>query len=205
MITQRPRYSLINVIVKDIELISPHMKRITVDGCALADVRNGYPAQWLKVFPPRQGDATPVGRAYTIRRFDESTNELKLDFVLHGDSGPVSAWASRVDLGDHFEISRPHPRSGYAINPAIGQYFFWGDETALPAIGAILEALSGHVKAQVLLQIARPADKQLLRSAALLDISWMHGGDVAFGNSVNLESIARDIELQPASAYWGRG
>jgi len=172
----RPPYSLSRVEVEQAMLVTPHMKRITIDGKGLVGHRPGLPAQWLKVFVPMAGGQTSGGRAYTIRRFDPVSGKLDLDFVLHGDDGAISAWAARVEAGDTFEISAVHPRSGFAIDPANERYLLLGDETALPAIGAILEALPTHARADVLVEIADAADEQLLSSPAKIHVAWLHRG-----------------------------
>ncbi len=109
----RPSYSLFLAVAERVELVTPHMKRITIDANNLPDFRFGLPAQWLKVFVPAAKGHKTAGRAYTVRRFDPDSKKLDLDFVLHGDGGPVSAWAARARVGDSFEISATHPRSGF--------------------------------------------------------------------------------------------
>jgi NADPH-dependent ferric siderophore reductase len=149
------------------------MKRIVVDGSVLPAWRAGLPAQWLKVFVPAVDGRESSGRAYTVRWLDPSTRELALDFVLHGDGGAVSAWAARARAGDRFQISDPHPRSGFAIDPAITRYLLLGDETALPAIGAIVEALPPHASADVFVEVAHGDERQEFHAAAEVRVTWV--------------------------------
>ena len=118
----RPPYGLFRVTAEHVERVAPHMKRITIDGSRLSAFRVGLPAQWLKVFVPGGEGQVITGRAYTVRRFDPVSKKLGLDFVLHGDNGPVSAWAARVEPGDSFEISTTHPRSGFAVESSTERY-----------------------------------------------------------------------------------
>jgi NADPH-dependent ferric siderophore reductase len=143
-----PPYRLFRVNTERVELVTPHMKRITIDGSCLPAFRAGLPAQWLKVFVPSDEQNVP-GRAYMVRRFDPVSKKLDLDFVLHADNGPVSAWAARVKPGESFEISAAHPRSGFALPSAMERCLLFGDDTALPAIAGILEALPAHTPADV--------------------------------------------------------
>ena len=146
-LTSRPVRSHFRVTVERAEMVTPHLKRIIVDGNGLSDFRVGLAAQWLKVFVPA-GDGQEVkGRAYTVRRFDPVSKQIELHFVLHGGDGPVSAWAARAKPGDSFEISGTHPRCGFPIQDSTRRYLMFGDQTALPAIGAILEALPAHARA----------------------------------------------------------
>jgi len=170
----RPPYSLLQVTAERVALVTPHMKRITIDGRGLPAFRIGLPAQWLKVFVPAADGQTTSGRAYTVRRFDPASKRLDLDFVLHGDNGPVSAWAARARPGDAFEISATHPRSGFAIEPATGRYLLFGDETALPAIGAILEALPAQARADAFVEVGDAGEEQTIESAATVNLTWLH-------------------------------
>lgn len=176
-----PAYSLHQVTADQVALVTLHMKRITIDASCLSAFRIGFPAQWLKVFVPTVNGRTG-GRAYTVRRFDPVSNRLDLDFVLHGDDGPISAWAARARAGDAFEISAIHPRSGFPVTHAAGRYLLFGDETALPAIGAILEALPPHARADVFVEVEDAGEEQVLETAASVNLAWLHrkaGGHAA--------------------------
>ncbi len=196
MSTARPPYSLFRIVVEGAELVTPHMKRITIDGSCLSDFRFGLPAQWLKVFVPEAGQ-NMTGRAYTVRRFDPVSKKLELDFVLHGDTGPASAWAARAQIGDSFEISAAHPRSGFPIQPSAEHYLLFGDETALPAIGAILEALPAHARARAFVEVADANEEQAIAAAARVNFTWLHrksGAKAASGSSSgSLESTVKAL------------
>lgn len=189
----RPPYPLFQVAVERVELITPHMKRITVDGRCLPDFRFGLPAQWLKVFVPLSDGQHTAGRAYTVRCFDPVSQKLDIDFVLHGDNGPISTWAGRARPGDPFEISAVHPRSGFAIQPSTERYLLLGDETALPAIGGILESLPGHARAEVFVEVADAAEEQTFQSAAAVNLTWLHRKESGTQVSGSLEEAARAV------------
>lgn len=186
----RPARTLLNVVVERVELVTPHMKRIRVDGSGLSDYRVGLPAQWLKVVVPTIDGQSKAARAYTVRRFDPASKKLDLDFVLHGDDGPASAWAARAKVGDAFEISVTHPRSGFPIQPSIKHYLLFGDETALPAIGAIIESLPTDARANVLVEIADAEEEQSIESGAAVDLIWLHRNA---GGGASLEKAAKSV------------
>ncbi len=167
----RPPYSLFRVTAERVELVTPHMKRITIDGSCLPAFRVGLPAQWLKVFVPTGEGQASMGRAYTVRRFDPVSKKLDLDFVLHGDNGPASAWAARAKPGDAFEISDTHPRSGFAVQSSTEHYLLFGDESALPAIGGILEALPAHARADVFVEVDDPGEEQTIETEAAINLA----------------------------------
>ena len=199
MLQTRPPYALHPVTVDRIQLLTPRMKRITIDGRGLSNLRPGLPAQWFKVFVPLGADRRSSGRAYTIRRFDQETGALDIDFALHGDDGPISAWAERAQVGDGFEISDVHPRSGFPIQPATSHYLLFGDATGLPAIGAILEALPAHAQAQVFVEVNDAGEEQPLISQAALALTWLHRMPPS---SMPLETAARATDMPEHAAIW---
>jgi NADPH-dependent ferric siderophore reductase len=92
-------------------------------------------------------DRNPV-RTYTIRKAAPDRRELTVDFVIHSDAGPAGLFASSATVGDEAVIIGP---DAYSIHSAIGIDFhpgpsrhllLIGDETATPAIAAILEQLA---------------------------------------------------------------
>lgn len=165
------RYPLFEVTATSAELVTPSMKRITIDATSIAPFIRGQPTEWLKVFVP----GSDTGRAYTIRRFERATGRLDLDFVLHGDHGTVSAWAARATVGARFQISQPHPRSGFVWPSGIEDHLIFGDETALPAIGSLLESLTASERADVFIAINDPRAVQQLHSAARVSLTWLDG------------------------------
>jgi len=193
MSTARPPYKLFPVVVERVRLITPHMKRITIDASCLVDFDSGLPAQWLKVFVPTVDRRTTAARVYTVRDFHPISKRIDLDFVLHGDDGPASAWAGRVKVGDSFEISATHPRSGFPIRPSTDHYLLFGDETALPAIGGILEALPAHARADVFVEVADAAEEQTIRALADVNLTWLHRNGDGKTGSDGLERAAKAI------------
>jgi len=82
-------------------------------------------------------DVRPNLRWYTIRAHDPATASIDVDVVTHGDSGPGSAWALRAAPG-----VRAGFRSGGALwrgHECEGPLLVVADETALPAVAAILD------------------------------------------------------------------
>ena len=201
----RPSRALFPVTVEQTTLVTPHMKRIAVDGTGLSPYRGHLPAQFIKVFVPTKEGRAEKGRAYTVRRFHEASKRLELDFVLHGDDGVVSAWAASACAGDTFEISGVHPRSGLSIEPATTSYLLAGDETALPAIGAILEALPQHARADVLVEVADEHEEQELDSRAAVDVTWVHRGRGGNGPAPLVAAVRASSRPDPGTLVWVAG
>jgi NADPH-dependent ferric siderophore reductase len=120
--------------VRATERLTPHMIRVTFDG-APDTVDNGFTDRYVKLLFP--GDPQPIRRTYTIRAHD--AGELTIDFVHHGDTGLAGPWAASAKPGDELEFVGPG--GAYAPDPTADWHLLIGDESALPAIGAALEAL----------------------------------------------------------------
>lgn len=153
---------------------SARMQRITLGGVQMAAFLQAdgveVPGAWVKIFLP-----SGEGRAYTIRSIDHDAATLDLEFVLHGDhndSGPASAWASQAEVGELVSISSPRD-GGFQLPPAASKIALMGDATALPAMQAIAEALPAHVTVSMYAEVASVDDRQAIRSAAILAVTWL--------------------------------
>jgi NADPH-dependent ferric siderophore reductase len=121
----------------------------------------------------------PARRRYTVRRWDAPAGELTLDFVVHGDAehgaaagGPGSAWAAAARPGDVLVFEGPG--SGYRPDPAADWHLLVGDESALPAIAASLEAVPSKALAVVRLVCDGPDHQIVLTCPGVLDLTWLH-------------------------------
>ena len=206
---QRPKPRLVQV--RDISYLTPHMVRIRVGGDELSEFPTTGPAEHIKVFLPAPGQDRPVLpvqgpdgpeyppdqdrptiRTYTPRRYHPDTLELDIDFLLHGD-GPASNWATRARVGDVIGVAGP--RGAYQPDPAADWVLLAGDDTALPAIGTILEALPPSARAKVLVEVRDAAEEQPLESAARVDVRWLHRGEADGSAGRLLEDAVRREDL----------
>jgi NADPH-dependent ferric siderophore reductase len=120
-------------------------------------------------------------RSYTARRQDPDRGELEIDFVLHGD-GPAATWAAAAAPGAVLGVAGGGPLGD---RPA-GQLLLAGDETALPAIHRILDAAAPSARGVVLLEVAGPAEEQVLPAPPGVTVRWLHRGPTAPGTSTLL-------------------
>lgn len=139
--------------------MSDHMVRVTVGGDALESFSYHGGDQCFRLFFPRPGqtelrmptfanngwaaqyflmpkDVRPYVRNYTVRAFHPESNELDVDFVVHGD-GPASVWAQQAEPGspvgmfDEGRRYRPREDAEWQLLVA--------DGSGLPAVLAIAE------------------------------------------------------------------
>jgi NADPH-dependent ferric siderophore reductase len=136
-------------------------------------------------------------RTYTVRAARPGLRELDVDMVSHGDGGPATRWLNHAAVGDEVVIIGPDASSiDYAIgidwHPGAARHLLLaGDETAAPAIGAILESLPEGSSAQAFIETSDAADHLLLRVPAGCQVTWLARGDQPVGT-----------ELDPAVRSW---
>ena len=168
------------VVVGSLDL-TPRMRRVTVraDSMIDADLR---PAQDVELLL-RQESGRRVKRRYTIRTARPELGELDLDVLLHG-SGPGSRWGADAQPGDEVEFQGP--RGKLELRPA-PFHLLVGDESALPAIAAIAEALPDGEASTAVVEVRSAEDELPVRG----DVRWVHRGSTDAGGSELLDAAVR--------------
>jgi NADPH-dependent ferric siderophore reductase len=168
--------------------VTPKMIRVTVGGDALATFPGGGGDQHVVLYfydpgvtlpepltlqsaRTMLGQVRPAMRSYTVRRHDPVRHELDIDFVVHG-AGVAGPWAVSAQPGDEMIIVGPSP--AFVPDPAVSRHLLAGDETALPAIGAMLAQLPPDAAATVVIEVADAEEEQPLSSPAQVDVHWLH-------------------------------
>ncbi|MCU1681140.1 MAG: hypothetical protein JWQ81_1879 [Amycolatopsis sp.] len=180
------------------EQLTPHMIRIIAGGDGIAAFTpNEFTDAYVKVLIPIPGvtypqpfdmgviraelpsESWPKMRSYTVRAFDPVAGELTIDFVHHGDEGLAGPWAAAVQLGD--ELLLNGPGGGYAPGTEADWHLLVGDESALPAIAASLEAIPPGARVHAVILVSDAREEQALATKGDAQITWLHrsaGGDV---------------------------
>ncbi len=155
----------------------------------------GWYQEWLAMDPSVRGDM----RTYTVRseRLDAVYPEIDIDFVMHfddaGHGGPAANWALAAKPGDAITIIGPNNRAaqcttagaygGIEWRPGLAQrVLLAGDETAVPAISAILESLPADMTGHAFLEVPEAGDFQDISTEADIEITWLARG-AAIGRS----------------------
>lgn len=159
---------------------------LPVPGRGFADFPTG--ADWYerwRLQPPEQQN--PI-RTYTVRAFRSDPAELDLDLVRHGINGPASAWASQVAEGDPVAVLGPNRRFGgdaggveFVPPPPGTPLLLAGDETALPAIAAILEQVPADVRGKAIIEVPHADDRLELIKPAGVRVEWLVRDDAPVG------------------------
>lgn len=177
--------------------VTPRMRRVQLTGEAL-DEFMPRPGQELVLNLPQEG-SEPARRHYTIRRYDPKTRSIDIDVVLHGHATPGARWALAAQPGDKLLVNGPRGRMTIAQDA--DWHLFTGDETALPAIFAMAEALPASAKAFIFLEIGNEDDKQPLQSAAAITLRWLSRGGAAPGPSTITLDALWGFSLPPGKGF----
>jgi NADPH-dependent ferric siderophore reductase len=153
--------------------LTPRMRRVTVRCDALAGT-TVRPAQDVELHL-QETSGRRVKRRYTIRAFRSGAGELDLDVVLHGE-GPGARWGATAAPGD--TVLFQGPRGKLELRPAPA-HLLVGDESALPAMAAICEALPDGEPATAVVEVQDAADELPLA----VDVRWVHRAGAAPGSS----------------------
>jgi NADPH-dependent ferric siderophore reductase len=194
------------VEVRRVERPTPRCVRVTFGGEELAGYEMRGPAAHIKVLFPREGEdsvllpewgpegpllkegqSMPPSRTYTPRSWDPAKRELTVEFMLHGE-GLASSWARSVKPGVVGAVTLPG--GPYAIDETADWYLIAGDESALPAIETILEALPSGKPAYVIAEVADVSEE---RHLAATSVTWLHQNRDAESGAA-LERALRDFE-----------
>lgn len=128
----------------------------------------------LDSFKDLPAERQPTVRTYTVRRVDNERREIAIDFVVHGEHGVAGPWAASAAPGQPAYLTSPN--GAYAPDPAADWHLLAGDEAAVPAIGAALEALPDNAIGKVFIEVAGPEDKIALKAPPGVEISWIYRG-----------------------------
>jgi NADPH-dependent ferric siderophore reductase len=197
-----------NVAVKKKYDLTPNMLRIILTGEELKDFPEGQESAYVKLLFVSNSDK-PTKRTYTIRKFDLSSLELTLDFVVHDvnnaalkgeHSGPAISWAQNVEIGEQITIDGPGPTK--LIDRDADWFFLAGDMTALPAISANIEQLPANAKGHVVLEILTEADKYPINAPKDINIHWVINAQPSQKNSILIDAVKKIKWLDGAPHIW---
>ena len=197
--TRRSRPTPLQVTVLSTRRLSPTMVRVTFGGLDLQRFSaSEFTDSYVKLTFPRPGVEYPepldlgliqasfpqadwpVVRTYTVRAWDqerhELTHRLRGARFDHGIAGP---WAAAAQPGDRIFLSGPG--GAYAPDPP-AWHLLAGDESALPAIAAAVDALDPDARGHVLIEVPGPASEIELTVPAKVGLTWVHTGTSKLGS-----------------------
>ena len=139
---------------------------------------DGDVGRWYSSYLAMPDDERPPMRTYTLRRRLDGPDgvAIEVDLVLHGDGGgPGERWARTAEVGDRIAFTGPYGL--YAPRSEHDALLLVGDETAVPAMGAIVEALPAGMHARVIATAASAAEVQHWSTGGRVEVTWVHRDD----------------------------
>ncbi|HFQ3861116.1 TPA: siderophore-interacting protein [Pseudomonas aeruginosa] len=224
----QPAYRLFNVELKRREQLSPALTRFVFGGPEVAEMKplaadqrikiffpdaSGQPpslpggSEWYQAYRSVEPARRPPMRTYTIRALRAEQEEVDVEFVLHGENGPASAWATHARIGDRLQLAAPNRQygddpGGYEWKPPAGvrHILLIADETALPAVAGILEELAGEAEPPVVeafLEVSGEADILDLPAIPGARLHWLprHQAGIHSRNGERMIEAARQARL----------
>lgn len=203
--------------IRGIEDLTPHMRRFVVGGDELDGLEIPDPAMSVRLLIPEDdgslvmpewtgnqferpdGSRAPI-RTLTPRFLDAEAGELTLDVVLH-DAGAASDWARRARVGEPVAISGP--ARGHEVEPDVPGYLLAGDETAIPAISQLLEAMPASTEVDVHVEVRGPDARLDLPEHPKATVHWHETPDGAEPGDALVHAVTALDELPPR--VWAAG
>lgn len=170
----------------------------------LSSVRGSLLDDWYQNWRSLDESVRGVMRTYTVRALRPAIPaqgsqasipaELDIDFVLHvdGGSGPAATWAAAAVPGDPMMLIGPCARWGECLGIEFApgdasRVLLVGDETAVPAIAAILETLPAHVDGHAILEVPGAADFIDISTPSNVEIRWHARAGAAHGSAMSAD------------------
>ena len=198
--------------------LTPRMIRVTL---ACQGFRDDWPIQQpgeiitLLFVPPGEEIVLPlVGwrfpddapeqewRNYTVRRHDRSAGEIDVDVVLHEPRGPACTWALQAPVGA--DVGYAGPRVDYSPRDDAEWLLLCGDETALPAIAAILASPPPATELIAVVEVADGGEEQRLELPPGARLEWVHRDGAPAATTPHLANALRAIDLPEGTGQaWG--
>jgi NADPH-dependent ferric siderophore reductase len=207
--------------------LGPAMVRVTFGGPDLDEFLGGGRDQRITLFLPHPHQRHPVlpatagsdwfhrwqamnpqlravPRTYTVREHRLNPDELDVDFAGPG-AGPASRWAANTRPGDRVVALGPvtPDNTGVGFRPEFDPdwVLLAGDESALPAIEAILRWLPTELPTRVFVQTAQAADIRPLTRSGRPEVTWL-----IRDNGADLCAAVRAARLPTGRGYaWVAG
>jgi len=172
---------------------------------------------WLQIDPTERGWM----RTYTVRDQRAAGHpgnvsehpEMDIDMVLHLDpveqpgQGVAARWARDAQVGDPITLLGPNRHlvgpeyGGIEFRPGTARtVLLVGDETAVPAVGSILEALPASVTGHALLEVPESGDVQELHTRSGVQVTWLPREGCAHGELLD-EAVRRLMSENSAQAF----
>ncbi|HIY24239.1 MAG TPA: SIP domain-containing protein [Candidatus Brachybacterium merdigallinarum] len=210
----------IKLIIPGPAATADHFATVRPDAMLDPEIHADWYRRWLQIDVEDRGWM----RTYTVRDQRAACHpgnlsdlpEIDIDFVLHLEpeeipgSGVAARWARDAKVGDTISMLGPNRHlvgpdyGGIEFRPGTARtVLLVGDETAVPAIGSILEALPASISGHALLEVPDGADQQRIPTHSGVQVTWLARGDRPHGEL--LDAAVRELMSENAQAFRDTG
>ena len=169
------------------------------------------PLAWYQQWRALPAERRNPLRTYTVRKVRPESEQIDVDFVIHDHAGPAGAFAEAARPGDQAIIIGPNAQ---AAGPVVGMDFhpgqsrhllLVGDETAVPAIAAIMDSLiRDHWQGEGVAVIEVPAEEDRLPLPELegIRIIWTTCDESGHGHALieAMRNLLEDLPIHSPTA-----
>ncbi len=214
---KRDWYPQFPATVTEVSDLSAAFRRVTLTAPELTDLQLMGPDEYVGLFMPRPGmelqlppnvlnprsslaklpeDVRPDLRWYTIRHHRPQAAHCDIDIVHGVHDGPGARWIASVQPGAAVGIR--FQTALYAGAPPAGRQLLLADETGLPGLLAILDAVgaraqAGHQHPQLQAVVELPDDDFHVPDLADRDVVVVHRHQDAPGSALLAELRNRSV------------
>ena len=150
-----------------------------------------------------------IARDFTPRELRAASHgrdaELDIDFVLHGDTAPATAWATHATVGDTLTIGGP--RGSKLVPEGLESAVLVGDPTSLPALLRWIERMPDDVDLRAIAVVPDESYRQYVASsprASTAEWMWIVEPD-ADARANALLGVLQILELPHDGFVWAAG
>jgi NADPH-dependent ferric siderophore reductase len=141
---------------------------------------DGADESWFTTWIQRPVEERGHMRTYTVREVvgEGAETRVVVDFIVHeGECGPGGTWGATASVGDRLVLMGPRrgvEYGGIEFVPGDAETLLLvGDETAVPAIGAVLAQLDADARGHVFVEVPYAADVLELEHPEGVTVTWL--------------------------------
>ena len=163
------------------------------------------PLAWYQKWRTLPAERRNPLRTYTVRKVRPESEQIDVVFVIHDHAGPAGAFAEAARPGDQAIIIGPNaqaggPVAGMDFHPGQSRHLLLvGDETAVPAIAAIMDSLiRDHWQGDgvALIEVPTEEDRLPLPEHAGIRVIWTTCDESRHGHAL-IEAMRSLLENLP--------
>lgn len=190
-------FALRSTKVQAAEWLTPHIRRVTLGGDAVAHLLPERACQQLSV---EGGAPWPLGgRVYSICNVDRSRQTLDLIADVHG-AGPGSERFAKAQVGETWRVWGPG--GGLRINASARTRILIGDASALGTLRSLYEARRGKDTLIGFFEYAREGDEVAVEALDLPLTPVWRAGLRSDKLSARVLDTLHDLERREEHAEW---